>query len=371
MNRTLRNFWLDVFLFVLLGMDIALVSLTPRTPAEVHPGLGWHLHALISILLTLGCLMHIVMHWQWFQAVLSGKAKGRMKLIMNGIVVIMMLVANLSGHEVLTSSALRGLHNVTGVIALLGMSVHAIRHTGWMAATARRLHRWPAPPRAGDIFRLRLAARMIAQASLPQPVPAGINYYVLRWQDYVTRHAAQNSRTSQPPDYYLAYGDKYCRRFRLEVRRQFSPPGQAWIDKTCILLQQMLEQKRANDPLAFARLEEDPVAFRSFAYSNHAAAYIQGGIADLPLHDLILIVCLIDRKDLLTPDGLYQMVQVLVYLAKTYSRRVFDRLLCSPGIVLRRIGSLVGVIVLIGLLVHAARHTRWMAVGKMSFGPLK
>lgn len=162
------------------------------------------------------------------------------------------------------------------------------------------------------------------QASLPGPVPVGINYYVLRWRDYLSRHADQNASAAQPPDYYLAYGDKYCRRFRLELRQRFSPRGQAWIDKTCILLQQMLEQKRTEDPLAFARLEEDAGTFRSLAYSQHAAAYIRGGIAGLSLHDLILILYLVDLKDLVTPDGVYQMIQVLAYLTKAYARCAFD-----------------------------------------------
>lgn len=161
---------------------------------------------------------------------------------------------------------------------------------------------------------------MSVRESLPRPVPIGINYYVLRRQDYIARHGI----ASQPPDYYLAYGNKYCRRFRLDARRQFSPLGQAWIDRTCDLLQQMLERKRADEPRTFARLEEDPAAFRSYAYSGHAAAYIQGGIAALPLRDLGLILCLVDVKDLVTRDGLSQMTQVLGYLGKIYCRRAFD-----------------------------------------------
>ena len=57
--------------------------------------------------------------------------------------------------------------------------------------------------------------------SLPQPVPTGIDYYALRAQDYMARHPAES-----PPDYYLHYGDKYCRRFccwKDQLPRQ--PPG--------------------------------------------------------------------------------------------------------------------------------------------------
>lgn len=197
---------------------------------------------------------------------------------------------------------------------------------------------------------------MIAQTSLPGPVPFGVNYYLLRLQNYIARHTIQNIFMLQPPDYYLIYGDKYCRRFRLEMRSRFSPAGQAWIDKTCLLLQQMLEQKRAENPQAFARLEENASAFRSLAYSQHAAAYIQGGIANLPLHDLILIVGLVDLKDLVSLDGLSQTAQVLAYLVKTYLGRIFDRVLRAPTISLERTRSLVGAVAMIGLFAHMIRH---------------
>lgn len=166
---------------------------------------------------------------------------------------------------------------------------------------------------------------MITQA-LPQPVRFGINYYVLRWRDYLSRHADQSASAVQPPDYYLAYGDKYCRRFRLELRQRFTLRGQTWVDKTCTLLQQMLEQTCADDPQAFARLEEDADAFRRLAYSQHAAAYIQGGIADLPLRDLVLILYLVDLRDLITPVGLFQAAQVLVYLARVHGRDALNTL---------------------------------------------
>jgi len=139
MNKTLRNFWLDLSLFLLLGTDIALISLSRRAPAGIHPGFGWHVHVLISILLTLACLIHIILHWRWFQAVLTGKARGKTKLIMISIVTIVMLLADLSGHGAVVSSGASGLHSLTGYTALVGLSVHAIRRAHWMAMVAKRL----------------------------------------------------------------------------------------------------------------------------------------------------------------------------------------------------------------------------------------
>lgn len=139
MNKTLRNFWIDIILFLLLGTDTALVIFTRQTPAGAHPGLGWHFHALISILLSLVCVVHTLLHWRWFQAVLTGRAKGRVKLIMQSLVVVIMVLANISGHEVLASHTAGRLHSLTGTLALIGLCVHAVRHSRWMAGVAKRL----------------------------------------------------------------------------------------------------------------------------------------------------------------------------------------------------------------------------------------
>lgn len=139
MKRTLRNFWLDIFLFLLLGINIALVSLTQRGSAGTYPGLGWHIHAFLGTLLTLGCLVHIALHWRCFQSILTGKAKGKMKLAMQSMITVMLLLASLSGHATLTSNAAGNFHSFTGSMTLIGLSIHGIRNTRWMVLTARRL----------------------------------------------------------------------------------------------------------------------------------------------------------------------------------------------------------------------------------------
>ncbi len=139
MNKVLRNFWIDILLFVLLSLDIASIGLARRAPTGIHFGFGWHIHALISILLTLCCFVHTLLHWQWFAAVLTGKAKGRVKLIMSSLIVVAMLIANLSGHAILATDTASRLHSLTGIFALIGLFVHAIKHTRWMVMTARRL----------------------------------------------------------------------------------------------------------------------------------------------------------------------------------------------------------------------------------------
>ena len=139
MNKTLRNFWLNIALYLLLGANIALVNLTPQTNMGAHPGIGWHIHALIGILLTVSCLVHIVWHWPWIHAVLTGKAKGRIKLGMTTMVTAMMMLAALSGHEAMTSTAVSGFHSLTGSMALIGLFIHGVKHIRWMAMVSKRL----------------------------------------------------------------------------------------------------------------------------------------------------------------------------------------------------------------------------------------
>jgi len=137
MNKTLRNFWLDVALCLLLGLDVAAISVTRPEIAGGHTGL--HAHVIISIFLTLGCLVHTGLHWQWFRAVLTGKAKGKIKLVMISMVAVMMLLAGLSGHAALTSAAASNFHSFTGSMALIGLFIHGVKHTRWMASMAKRL----------------------------------------------------------------------------------------------------------------------------------------------------------------------------------------------------------------------------------------
>ncbi|MEW6402419.1 MAG: hypothetical protein AB1649_11515 [Chloroflexota bacterium] len=134
-KRTLRNFWLAIALFLLLGSNIVVINTTRPWTTDSHTGL--HVHVILSILLALGCLIHIGLHWQWYPAVLSGKAQGRVKLVMTGMVAVMMLLAGLSGHEALTFAG--RFHSFTGSMALIGLSIHGIKHIRWMAVTAKRL----------------------------------------------------------------------------------------------------------------------------------------------------------------------------------------------------------------------------------------
>lgn len=138
MNKVLRDFFLDMGLFLLLGLDIAAVLSMPRGGSGLQATVGWHIHALVGMLLTLGCLIHIGLHARWFPAAARGKARLKIKLGMNSMVAVMLLLAALSGHAALTAASAAGLHRVTGSIALLGLVVHAVKHARWMVLVSKR-----------------------------------------------------------------------------------------------------------------------------------------------------------------------------------------------------------------------------------------
>ncbi len=165
----------------------------------------------------------------------------------------------------------------------------------------------------------------------PCALNPSLDYYRRRADDYVARHNLPTDRPAQPPVYYLDYGDKYARRFTQILRPTMSAVGQQWIDATFRRLQVLLERRRAADPQRFAELEEDSCAFQGFAYSTHAQAYIDCGIAKLPLPDLVRIARTPDLGDLLTRAGLEQILRVMAHIVKVrWQNAVLSRVVQHP-----------------------------------------
>jgi hypothetical protein len=147
------------------------------------------------------------------------------------------------------------------------------------------------------------AATTKQPASLRSMV-GNVNYYQTRNSDYLSRHT-----TPPPPDYYLNYGDRYARRFTTKLRPTLSEAGQRWVDRTFVLLQEAIENRRDANPDAFDLLEQDEDAFRKFAYGTHSQAYLDGGLRYLPPGDLAKIAAEPDFADILTIDGISQIIE--------------------------------------------------------------
>ena len=139
MNKALRNYWLDMALFVLLGVNAASLGGAGSGGTAGQPNPAWHVHVISGLLLALACVIHTGLHWGWFRAVVTGKASGRIKLVMNSMVVVMMVAAGASGHMATHSLVTRRFHDLTGAIALLGLFIHVVKHLRWMAAMTKKL----------------------------------------------------------------------------------------------------------------------------------------------------------------------------------------------------------------------------------------
>jgi len=180
---------------------------------------------------------------------------------------------------------------------------------------------------------VRHAPFIPATPSEPEPVrPGSPDYYQQRYDDFVRRNPGV-----EPPDYYLGYGQKYAERFSALDDRDLSAEGLAWRDRTLVALQQAIEDKRTSDPEGFAELERDPEAFRRFAFETHPAAYVDSGLYDLPVQDLLVIAATPDINDVLSQEGIDQS---LVTVGRLEAGDVPDLLLSSGAEYLRHNGFL-------------------------------
>jgi hypothetical protein len=184
-----------------------------------------------------------------------------------------------------------------------------------------------------------------ASSSAPAVLPAtlrssigNVNYYRERNTDYLRRHAAP-----PPPDYYLSYGDKYARRFTRVLRPKLSLTGQLWLDRTFVLLQEAIENRRDKNPSKFDELERNNDEFRSFAYGTHKDAYLNAGLRFLPISDLAQIAATPDLGDLLTVDGIKQLLGTGVSLVPQWGENVIESAKQSIGEMERSIYRLYGV----------------------------
>lgn len=127
------------------------------------------------------------------------------------------------------------------------------------------------------------------------------DYYVERYKDFRRRNPGEKA-----PDYYLNYGLKYFDRFHAQ-KGELKEVSRNWVDRTGVALQQNMESKNT-DQADYARLERNPEAFQSFAYESHPSAYLDSGLQDVPYGDRIKIGMTPDPSDLLTLDGVKQVI---------------------------------------------------------------
>jgi hypothetical protein len=114
----------------------------------------------------------------------------------------------------------------------------------------------------------------------------------------------------KPPSYYISYGYYYCSHYGAELLPQLSRAGQEWLRSARWHLQNNMEdglkqnmrgnvirmtsRKPGNGSFEMKvpryHLELNGKRFKEFAFKTHPLAYLDGGIAYLPLTDLYNIL---------------------------------------------------------------------------------
>ena len=112
-------------------------------------------------------------------------------------------------------------------------------------------------------------------------------YYNKRAEDYETRNPGKRA-----PEYYREYGDKYVKRFDA-LKRNLSPEGRKWVDKTKLKLQQKMEAGLQSGQWG----ERDEKGFRDKAFDSHSDAYLEADLDALPVEDKERIMGVVDPED--------------------------------------------------------------------------
>jgi hypothetical protein len=112
-----------------------------------------------------------------------------------------------------------------------------------------------------------------------------------------------------PPGYYVNYGYYYCSIYGAKLAPRLSAQGKNWLEKARVLLQQNMEKGleqnmqsdsiripcKRNPPSSVSmtvnqfQLELNNDTFKQFAFNTHVPAYLDAGLADLPISDLMMI----------------------------------------------------------------------------------
>ncbi|WP_454726487.1 MULTISPECIES: hypothetical protein [Cupriavidus] len=127
-----------------------------------------------------------------------------------------------------------------------------------------------------------------------------------RHASFMVRHIGCGHR---PPHYYVSYGYYYCSTYGERLKPRLSASGQDWLDNARFYLQKNIEiglsqnmkystisipclrypNRSASLEAVRYELEVDSDRFKTFAFDTHVPAYLDAGLADLPIADLLKI----------------------------------------------------------------------------------
>lgn len=129
-----------------------------------------------------------------------------------------------------------------------------------------------------------------------------------RWHNFFARHVGCKHTA---PSYYISYGYYYCSNFGAYLLpRLKSSQGKNWLNQGRVLLQKYMEKglllnntqsaikiPSARHPnkrlpgmwVGVQKLELQDEIFKTFAYNSHVPAYLDAGIVDVPIADLMRV----------------------------------------------------------------------------------
>lgn len=150
-----------------------------------------------------------------------------------------------------------------------------------------------------------------------------------RYSDFMKRHTATCGHL--PPTYYRAYGYYYCSRFGEYLLPSMSTnAGRKWLKDARRYLQIYMDDglnqnnigttirlpcklaPKASQSMSFAKqtVELSDKTFKTFAFNSHVPAYIDGGIKNVPIEDLMKIIAEPNIQEWMDKETWNQAIQV-------------------------------------------------------------
>ncbi|TBU88435.1 hypothetical protein [Phytopseudomonas dryadis] len=162
-----------------------------------------------------------------------------------------------------------------------------------------------------------------------------------RHANFMVRHIGCGH---QPPDYYVSYGYYYCSTYGTRLRPRLSAEGQDWLDTARWHLQSNIEDglgdnmdgeeivivcrrypnRTVDFPFPQYELEVNPDEFKTFAFKTHVPAYLDAGLADLPISDLVKIGGQPNIEEWLDRDTWEQAIESGVEVIRDKAGRAID-----------------------------------------------
>lgn len=160
--------------------------------------------------------------------------------------------------------------------------------------------------------------------------------------DFLARHSGCSHTV---PDYYLTYGDKYIKKFTIELYPKLSPAGKSWLVNARKKLQEYMEkgfeQNLTSEKIIIKAktsthvsyevklpskecLELDNERFRAFAFGTHPPAYTDGGFHNMTTMDKAYLMDTIDGKD-------FWSLETVKQVGKTGWGEFLDHPLSTPS----------------------------------------